>query len=86
MNISREEMTANIHAGRASRWTHELGRDRLIFAAASLDGTWYAVLDGTGDYQEVPAPFAALLTTLQATLDDEVRGTDSAARSQQPCG
>jgi hypothetical protein len=69
MNISREEMATHIRAGRARRWAHELGRDRLIFNAASLDGAWYAVLDATGDYQKVPAPFAALLTTLQARLD-----------------
>lgn len=76
--ISAQEMAAHVRAGRAWRWTHELGRGRLILNAASLDGTWYAVLDDTGTYVEVPAPFAALLTAVWANIATSTNGTTEA--------
>lgn len=76
--ISRSEMEGLIAAGRAQRWTRELGPDRLVPVAAQLDGAWYVVLDGSEDYQLAPEPLTAVLTAVARALgmaDDSVRRT-----------
>jgi hypothetical protein len=77
--ISREQMESLIDAGRATRWTRELGRDRLVPVAAWMDGTWYVVLDGAEDYQPAPEPLAAVLTAVSRALglaEESVRRTE----------
>jgi hypothetical protein len=71
MTIGRDEMAEHVRAGRAQRWAYELGRDRLVLTAASLDGTWYVVMDGEENYEQAPAPLAALLTVLESCLHVE---------------
>jgi hypothetical protein len=66
--FSREEMEAFIAAGRAQRWTRELGRDRLVPVAAHMDDTWYVVLDGFEHYQPAAEPLAAVLTAVSRAL------------------
>ena len=64
--IGRDEMTGHINAGRARRLTHAVCG--VVFTAALLSDTWYAVMIDEGDaYQKVSEPLAALLTVLDAT-------------------
>lgn len=84
MIISREDMAAHIDAGRAQRWTHELGPDRMVLTAAHMDGTWYVVLDGAEGYQPAPEPLAAVLTAAQRALaiaDEKIARADAARSS-----
>lgn len=60
--ISRAAMDEHVHAGRAQRWTHELGPDRLVPQAVLFDDTWYIVAAGGDDFQEASAEVAAELT------------------------
>ncbi|WP_018685325.1 hypothetical protein [Actinokineospora enzanensis] len=85
--ISREEMAAHIDAGRAQRWTHELGPDRMVLTAARMDGVWYVVLDGAEGYQPAPDPLAAVLTAAQQALsiaDEKIAGADADATMRIP--
>ncbi|MFJ5984438.1 hypothetical protein [Lentzea sp. NPDC092896] len=61
--ISRATMDEHVAAGRAQRWTHELGPGRLVPQAVLLDGTWFTVSEGEDDFQEASAELAAELTT-----------------------
>lgn len=82
--ISREDMDAHIDAGRAQRWTHQLGPDRMVFVAAHMDGTWYVVLEGTDGYQPAPEQLAALLTAKQKLLsiaDEKIAEADATMRN-----
>jgi hypothetical protein len=65
MIISRAVMEAHIRAGRAQRFTREHSPG-LILTAASLDGTWFVVMEGTEVYQRASAEFAAFLTVLDS--------------------
>lgn len=68
MLISREEMDGHVSAGRAERWTQELGPDRLRPNAVLMDGTWYVVLEGVDGYQPANEALAELLSTAMAAL------------------
>lgn len=69
MTISREDMDGHISAGRAQRWTHELGPDRSEPLAARFGGIWYVVLEGHEDYQPAPEPLASVLAQASTALD-----------------
>ena len=68
MIISREDMTAHINAGRARRWTRELGPDHTVLTVAQMDDAWFVVLEGTDGYQQAPEPLAWVLTAAQTML------------------
>lgn len=70
MPISRDDMAAHIRDGRARSWPYAVGRCPVVWTAAVMAGTWYAVMDGGDAYEEVPAVFAALLAALEARAED----------------
>jgi len=83
--ISRATMDEHVAAGRAQRWTHELGPGRLVPQAALLDGTWFAIIEGEDGYQEASAELAAELTAgLTAATSFDTLFAAAAEGTDQP--
>ena len=80
MPISRDEMAAHIRDGRARSWPYAVGRCPVVWTAAVMAGTWYAVMDGGDAYEEAPAVFGALLAALEAHAEDVSSALSERAR------